>query len=203
MHPKVVEGLTYEGVLPASSAKDDTDGGSECAFIDANGQFAPFHPLVTPVVLTWSNVMVSTKPSMSLFGKTPTQPKALLNDIRGSITGGLWGIMGASGSGKTTFISTLALRLDTRAMVMKGDIRINAKSYNKHLLKSMSGYVMQDDLVQATLTVYGKSLFAMHFSIHYIFLHVSPILLLHLWVCVCRDTNVHIRPPHVRYGQQK
>ena len=72
MHPKVVEGLTYyEGVLPASSVKDDTEEGSEFAFIDANGQFAPFHPLVTPVVLTWSNVVVSTKPSMSLFGKTP------------------------------------------------------------------------------------------------------------------------------------
>ena len=132
---------------------------SDTCIQDVNGQFAPVYPPVTPVVMTWSDVTVSTRPPLSMFGKaaTPISPKALLDDIRGCITGGLWGVMGASGSGKTTFLSTLALRLDTRAMKMVGDIRINAKSYNKHLLKSMSGYVMQDDLVQATLTVYGKS----------------------------------------------
>lgn len=91
---------------------------------------------------------------MALFGKAPAPPKALLDNIGGYITGGLWGILGASGSGKTTFLSTLALRLDTRAMRMVGEIHINGKTYNKHLLKAMSGYVMQDDLVQATLTVY-------------------------------------------------
>ena len=159
--PKVMEErvqrVSYEGVLPAYCMKDDTEKGSE-SYIDASGQFGPFHPPETPVVLTWSNVTVSTRRPLALFGKPPsTPPKELLDDIQGSITGGLWGIMGASGSGKTTFISTLALRLDTRAMEMKGDIRINAKSYNKHLLKSISGYVMQDDLVQATLTVYGTS----------------------------------------------
>jgi ATP-binding cassette, subfamily G (WHITE), member 2 len=38
-------------------------------------------------------------------------------------------------------------------MNIEGDIRINGKPYVKNLLKSMSGYVMQDDLVHAQLTV--------------------------------------------------
>lgn len=61
------------------------------------------------------------------------------------------------GSGKTTFLSVLSLRLDSRRMKIEGDIRINGKSYHKNLLKSMSGYVMQDDLIHAMLTV-GETL---------------------------------------------
>ena len=38
-------------------------------------------------------------------------------------------------------------------MNITGDVRINGKPYVKNLLKSMSGYVMQDDLVHAQLTV--------------------------------------------------
>jgi ATP-binding cassette, subfamily G (WHITE), member 2 len=62
--------------------------------------------------------------------------------------------MGASGSGKTTLLSVLSLRLDTHRMKIEGDVRINGKEYSKNLLKSMSGYVMQDDLIHAELTVH-------------------------------------------------
>jgi ABC-type multidrug transport system ATPase subunit len=87
---------------------------------------------------------VHTKPKPNLDnGFKPGQPKALLNNISGAITGGLWAIMGASGSGKTTFLSVLSLRLDTQRMKMSGDIRINGRTYNKNTLKAMSGYVMQ------------------------------------------------------------
>jgi ABC-type multidrug transport system ATPase subunit len=51
--------------------------------------------------------------------------------------------MGASGSGKTTFLSTLAMRIDTYRMRVSGSIRINGLPYTKSDLKSMSGYVMQ------------------------------------------------------------
>jgi len=61
--------------------------------------------------------------------------------------------MGPSGSGKTTFLSSVALRLDTFRMDLTGDIRINGSPYTKHDLKCISGYVMQDDLVNPNLTV--------------------------------------------------
>jgi ATP-binding cassette, subfamily G (WHITE), member 1 len=103
--------------------------------------------VTAPAVLAFDNVSVSTKP------KRGKPVKFILNKIRGCISGGLWAIMGASGSGKTTLLSVLSLRLDTNRMNIDGDVRINGKVYNKNLLKSMSGYVMQDDLVHAELTV--------------------------------------------------
>ena len=102
--------------------------------------------VTAPAVLAFDNVSVSTKP------KRGKPIKFILNKIRGCISGGLWAIMGASGSGKTTLLSVLSLRLDTNRMNIDGDVRINGKKYNKNLLKAMSGYVMQDDLVHAELT---------------------------------------------------
>lgn len=107
--------------------------------------FSPLVPENTPIILSWSNMTVSTK-------KEPK--KILLDNISGSITGGFWAIMGASGGGKTTLLSTLSLRLDTNVIDVVGDFRLNGEKYSKHLLKSASAYVMQDDLLHAELTVF-------------------------------------------------
>jgi len=104
-----------------------------------------WHDEEEPTILSWSNLTVSTRKS----GIT----KHLLDDVNGTISGGLWAIMGSSGSGKTTLLSTLARRIDTYRMKVSGELRLNGRPYTKHILKSMSGYVMQDDLVNAHLTV--------------------------------------------------
>ena len=88
-----------------------------------------------------------------------TPPKKLIKNINGLITGGLCAIMGPSGSGKTTFLSTLALRLDNSKMKMTGSVKLNGKAYNKSLLKAISGYVMQDDLVHTEITVFETLLY--------------------------------------------
>jgi len=117
-------------------------------------------PANSPVVLSFENLVVKTLPkvlnnflSTNVFGKPATPTVNLLNSVSGTITGGLWAIMGPSGSGKTTLLSALSLRLDLNRMTQSGEIRMNGKPYNKHLLKGMSGYVMQDDLLHANLTV--------------------------------------------------
>ena len=46
-----------------------------------------------PVVITWDDVTVTTNMKGS-------EPMTLINHIGGTITGGLWAIMGPSGSGK-------------------------------------------------------------------------------------------------------
>ena len=61
-------------------------------YIDEKGEFTAVTPADAPAVLTWNNLSVSTKPSR---GKLP---KSIINNINGAITGGLWGIMGASGN---------------------------------------------------------------------------------------------------------
>jgi len=114
---------------------------------DAKGIYAPLSPENSPVVLTWEKMVASTMP------KRGRPAKDLLKGVSGTITGGLWGIMGASGSGKTTFLSVLSHRIDTNRMTVTGSVRMNGQTYTKNKLKSMSGYVMQDDLIHAMLTV--------------------------------------------------
>ena len=101
-------------------------------------------PLNAPVVLVWKDLTVRTR--------TAT-PKVLLNNISGQITGGFWAIMGASGSGKTTLLSAVSLRMDTTKMEAVGKVHLNGQEYDQGLLKAMSAYVMQDDLLHAELTV--------------------------------------------------
>ena len=98
-----------------------------------------------PAVLSWSHVTVSTT--------VGNNKKTLLNDITGSVTGGFWAIMGASGGGKTTLLNTLSMRYDPAKFVVEGDITLNGRPYTRKNLKAMSGYIMQDDLLRAELTV--------------------------------------------------
>jgi ABC-type multidrug transport system fused ATPase/permease subunit len=101
--------------------------------------FKAENPDNAPSILSFKNITVSV-------GKEPTK-KILLNNISGSITGGFWAIMGASGGGKTTLLSTLSLRLDPGKMNISGNFSLNGREYSKSVLKAMSAYVMQDDLL--------------------------------------------------------
>ena len=59
---------------------------------------------------------------------------------------------GPSGSGKSTLLNTLACRLDVNTVV-DGEMRLNGAPYDNAELKRLSGYVMQDDLLNGYLTV--------------------------------------------------
>lgn len=130
------------------SAKDVT---VNPALRDRSLTFSAHAPENSPIILSWTNMSVITK-------KEPK--KILLDNISGSITGGFWAIMGASGGGKTTLLSTLSLRLDTATIDVTGEFRLNGSKYSKHILKSMSAYVMQDDLLHAELTVFETLTYA-------------------------------------------
>jgi ATP-binding cassette subfamily G (WHITE) protein 2 len=107
--------------------------------------FSPIPVENAPTVLTFSNIIVTLR--------TTTPPKILLNDLSGSIPGGFWAIMGSSGSGKTLLLSALSLRLDTKVLDMQGEIRLNGRPFSRGTLKSMSSYLMQEDLLHSELTV--------------------------------------------------
>lgn len=109
-------------------------------------------PPNAPVVLTWRDL------SVSVAGPNSSN-KVLLHNLNGCISGGFWAIMGSSGGGKTTLLNALSRRLDS-AVSMTGDMTINGKQYDNSFLKSMSAYVMQDDVLMAELTVQET----MHFT---------------------------------------
>ena len=104
--------------------------------------FSPEAPVNAPVVLVWKDLTVRTR----------TQPpKTLLHNINGSITGGFWAIMGSSGGGKTTLLSTVSLRLDQSKMETTGTIHLNGHEYDTGILKAMSAYVLQVGLIDSLI----------------------------------------------------
>jgi ATP-binding cassette subfamily G (WHITE) protein 2 len=75
----------------------------------------------------------------------------LLSDASGVVKSKFMAIMGPSGSGKTTLMNVLACRLG--GAKTQGTATINGVTYSGSELKQVSGYVMQDDLLNGHLTV--------------------------------------------------
>ncbi|XP_024384304.1 ABC transporter G family member 17 isoform X2 [Physcomitrium patens] len=85
--------------------------------------------------------------------------KSLLQGISGKAKDGeILAVMGPSGSGKSTLIDALAQRIDRKSLV--GSITLNGQEVDPDLLRNISAYVMQDDLLFPMLTVKETLMFA-------------------------------------------
>ncbi|MCL7028908.1 hypothetical protein MKW94_002389 [Papaver nudicaule] len=90
--------------------------------------------------------------------------KFLLNDISGEAKEGeMLAILGGSGSGKSTLIDALANRISKGSL--KGSVTLNGEILESRLLKRLSAYVMQDDLLFPMLTVEETLMFSAHFRL--------------------------------------
>ncbi|OAY45968.1 ABC transporter G family member 6 [Manihot esculenta] len=93
-----------------------------------------------------------------------TTTKTLLNDISGEARDGeILAVLGASGSGKSTLIDALANRIAKDSL--KGTITLNGEVLESRMLKVISAYVMQDDLLFPMLTVEETLMFAAEFRL--------------------------------------
>ncbi|XP_071234559.1 broad substrate specificity ATP-binding cassette transporter ABCG2-like [Salvelinus alpinus] len=91
-----------------------------------------------------------TKRSGCLCMKRKTTTKDILIDLNGLMKPGLNAIMGATGSGKSSFLDVLAARKDPAGLA--GEVLIDGAPQPPNF-KCLSGYVVQDDVVMGTLTV--------------------------------------------------
>ncbi|KAK9123670.1 hypothetical protein Sjap_013272 [Stephania japonica] len=90
--------------------------------------------------------------------------KTLLNGISGEARDGeMLAVLGASGSGKSTLIDALANRISKDSL--KGRVSLNGEALESRLLKVISAYVMQDDLLYPMLTVEETLMFAAEFRL--------------------------------------
>ncbi|KAI3470685.1 hypothetical protein Pfo_027348 [Paulownia fortunei] len=90
--------------------------------------------------------------------------KTILDDISGEARDGeIMAVMGASGSGKSTLIDALANRMARGSL--KGSITLNGEQLESRLMKVISAYVMQDDLLFPMLTVEETLMFAAEFRL--------------------------------------
>lgn len=76
--------------------------------------------------------------------------KDILVDLNGIMKPGLNAIMGATGSGKSSFLDVLAARKDPSGL--SGEVLIDGAPQPPNF-KCLSGYVVQEDVVMGTLTV--------------------------------------------------
>ena len=106
-------------------------------------------------VMSWRNVHVKVKGVQ----------KHILNDVSGmagrleDAHGGMCALMGPSGAGKTTLLDRLSGRLSSKLYHSSGEIFINGKLVLDEEIRSSSGYVVAEDVLPGTATVYEHLLF--------------------------------------------
>ncbi|KAJ4704784.1 ABC transporter G family member [Melia azedarach] len=127
-----------------------------------------------PFVLSFNNLSYSVKVRQRLalpfcwkcnLDSPEMNTKLLLDDISGEAREGeMMAILGASGAGKSTLIDALAGRIEKGSI--KGTVTLNGEVLESRLLKIISAYVMQDDLLFPMLTVEETLMFAAEFRLH-------------------------------------
>ncbi|KAK9059779.1 hypothetical protein SSX86_020483 [Deinandra increscens subsp. villosa] len=174
--PSLGELLKHVG--DARNSGDETPAHRVLEMIGETGS----EPRSLPFVLKFSNLTYSVKvrrkipipipiPIPAMFGGDPVgnenvfpRSKVLLNDISGEARDGeLVAVLGASGSGKSTLIDALANRIAKGSL--KGTVTLNGEALESRLLKVISAYVMQDDLLFPMLTVEETLMFAAEFRL--------------------------------------
>lgn len=119
--------------------------------------------LTLPSFLCRKNRLATTTDPVETIGKL-TRTKTLLDDISGEARDGeIMGVLGASGSGKSTLIDALADRIAKGSL--KGSVTLNGEILQSRLLKVISAYVMQEDLLYPMLTVEETLMFSAEFRL--------------------------------------
>ncbi|XP_047339613.1 ABC transporter G family member 20-like [Impatiens glandulifera] len=121
----------------------------------------PNNPTSYPFVLSFHDLSYTVK---NRRRKSNERTKILLNGISGEARDGeIMAVMGASGSGKSTLIDAIAGRISNESL--KGRVELNGEPLESKLLKVISAYVMQDDLLFPMLTVEETLMFSAEFRL--------------------------------------
>ncbi|CAH9123050.1 unnamed protein product [Cuscuta epithymum] len=126
----------------------------------------PFPSSPFPFVLSFHNLYYAVK--VRRRGVIRTSPennvKVLLDGVSGEAREGeITAVLGASGAGKSTLIDALAGRISRGSL--GGTVTMNGEVLESKLLKAISAYVMQDDLLFPMLTVEETLMFAAEFRL--------------------------------------
>ncbi|XP_043086116.1 broad substrate specificity ATP-binding cassette transporter ABCG2-like isoform X2 [Puntigrus tetrazona] len=100
--------------------------------------------------VSFHDINYSVKMKSGFLCKRKVDQKNILIQLNGIMRPGLNAILGATGSGKSSFLDVLAARKDPAGL--SGEVLIDGAPQPPNF-KCLSGYVVQDDVVMGTLTV--------------------------------------------------
>ncbi|KAK2886128.1 hypothetical protein Q8A67_016965 [Cirrhinus molitorella] len=100
--------------------------------------------------VSFHNINYSVKMKSGFICTRKVTRKNILIELNGIMRPGLNAILGATGSGKSSFLDVLAARKDPAGL--SGEVLIDGAPQPPNF-KCLSGYVVQDDVVMGTLTV--------------------------------------------------
>ncbi|TRY59369.1 hypothetical protein DNTS_013990 [Danionella cerebrum] len=135
-----------------SSASGMTDKGiqlTQVMDLENNVSVSSFSPQRGATV-SFHNINYSVTMKSGFLCKRKISQKHILNNLNGIMKPGLNAILGATGSGKSSFLDVLAARKDPSGL--SGEVLIDGAPQPPNF-KCLSGYVVQDDVVMGTLTV--------------------------------------------------
>ncbi|XP_021289417.1 ABC transporter G family member 20-like [Herrania umbratica] len=151
---------------------DSTSQNNQHQILELPNSFSSISPS-NRFVLSFNNLTYSVKAGpKTLFpfhGRTvivspESSTKTILKDVTGEAREGeIMAILGASGSGKSTLIDALANGIAKQSL--KGSVTLNGEVLESGLLKVISAYVMQDDLLFPMLTVEETLMFSAEFRL--------------------------------------
>nr|XP_023683404.1 ATP-binding cassette sub-family G member 2-like [Paramormyrops kingsleyae]XP_023683405.1 ATP-binding cassette sub-family G member 2-like [Paramormyrops kingsleyae] len=101
-------------------------------------------------VVSFHNIHYKVDVSTGPLCRRKIHTKEILIELNGVMKPGLNAILGATGSGKSSFLDVLAARKDPSGL--SGEVLIDGAPQPPNF-KCLSGYVVQDDVVMGTLTV--------------------------------------------------
>ena len=107
---------------------------------------------IEPIDIVFQNLSYTVKDEVqSKIHKKEIQ-KIILNNLNGYFSHGkLTGIIGPSGAGKTSLIELLSGQSKTG--IVKGNLFLNGNPSDINIMKKISGFVFQDDIILKTMTV--------------------------------------------------
>uniref|UniRef100_A0A8D0CLC7 Broad substrate specificity ATP-binding cassette transporter ABCG2 n=1 Tax=Scleropages formosus TaxID=113540 RepID=A0A8D0CLC7_SCLFO len=100
--------------------------------------------------VSFHNIQYKLKLKSGPLCKRKVTTKEILVSLNGIMKPGVNAILGATGSGKSSFLDVLAARKDPTGL--SGEVLIDGAPQPPNF-KCLSGYVVQDDVVMGTLTV--------------------------------------------------
>ena len=107
---------------------------------------------IEPIDIVFQNLSYTVKDEVqSKIHKKEIQ-KIILNNLNGYFSHGkLTGIIGPSGAGKTSLIEILSGQSKTG--IVTGNLFLNGNPSDINIMKKISGFVFQDDIILKTMTV--------------------------------------------------